>query len=258
MLCWVITACTWGTALGTDSPSGASEVNPIKQMGGMFTGVMMVVLFLALANRKASFRLVLRFLPVSATALLLLSWFLVLMNPVLGILGQLLLGVSLGLLTMLTWTEFSHHAAQTHATDSILGKAGALLLAAMLGAGVLAYLLKDAAEFVSPVLMLGYLVLVNFNFGTNSGTVTPDDVTPNMRPNKQVERFAKTYRLTPRECEIAGYLANGLSAPYIADALFISHNSVKTHARHIYHKAGVHKRDELIALINTMNDESPE
>jgi DNA-binding CsgD family transcriptional regulator len=255
MLCWVITACTWGTTLSAGSLGGVPEVDFIRSAGDLLAGAVMTGLLLTLANRRDSFRLILRFLPVSATALLLLCWFLTLMNPVLGLLGQLLFGVSLGLLTMLTWTELGYHAARTHSTDVIFGKAGALLLAAIAGAGTLAYLLGDAAEFVSPVLTLGYLVLVNFNFGSGGNAPAQDDPVLNLKLSKQVERLAEIYHLTPREREITGYLANGLSAPYIADALFISHNSVKTHARHIYHKAGVHKRDELIALVNAMNEE---
>lgn len=258
ILCWVITACTWGTMLSTGLLGGVPEVDFVKSAGDLLAGVIMVGLLLALINRRDSFRLILRFLPVSATALLLLSWFLAMITPALGLLGQMLFGVSLGLLTMLTWTELGYHAARTHSTDVIFGKAGALLLAAIVGAGALAYLLGDAAEFVSPVLTLGYLVLVNFNFGSGGNASTQDDPALNLKLSKQVEQLAKIYRLTPREREIAGYLANGLSAPYIADALFISHNSVKTHARHIYHKAGVHKRDELIALVNTMNENDSE
>ena len=35
---------------------------------------------------------------------------------------------------------------------------------------------------------------------------------------------------------------------YIAEKLFISSNTVKTHIRRIYEKTGVHSRDQLIDL----------
>ena len=52
--------------------------------------------------------------------------------------------------------------------------------------------------------------------------------------------------LTPREREVFTLLAEGYSRPYIGKMLFISPDTVKVHARHIYAKLGVSTRDELI------------
>jgi DNA-binding CsgD family transcriptional regulator len=253
-LCWAIFACSWGTALGTGFSSGSFAKNIGPQIGSLLAGIAMLSLLLLPARRQQAPGLLPRFLPVSATALLLLSWFLALIGPALSGVGQVLVGIAFGLLTILTWTELSNQAAQTRATDLIFGKAGALLLATMLALAALAWLLKDAAEFVSPILMLSYLVVVNLNFKTTDFPVERDRAALTGELDEQLAQLADTCRLSPREREILGYLANGLSAPYIAEALFISHNSVKTHTRHIYRKVGIHKRDELIALVNALKN----
>lgn len=55
--------------------------------------------------------------------------------------------------------------------------------------------------------------------------------------------------LTAREREIAEHLVRGRTQPWIAEALCISGNTVGTHMRHIYQKAGVHNRQEFIDAV---------
>lgn len=52
-----------------------------------------------------------------------------------------------------------------------------------------------------------------------------------------------------REEEVLAMLGKGRSAPFIADSLFISKGTVKTHTRHIYDKMGVHSKQELLDII---------
>ena len=56
------------------------------------------------------------------------------------------------------------------------------------------------------------------------------------------------YGLTNREAEILRMLLEGRSRPYIRDALYVSISTVDTHVRHIYAKAGVHNKQDLIDL----------
>jgi DNA-binding CsgD family transcriptional regulator len=55
--------------------------------------------------------------------------------------------------------------------------------------------------------------------------------------------------LSIRELEIAQLLASELPVKKIADMLFISENTVKTHVRHIYKKTGTRNRHELAEII---------
>ena len=62
--------------------------------------------------------------------------------------------------------------------------------------------------------------------------------------------FADEKGLTAREQEVFALFQEGRSVPYIAKALFLSENTVKTHVRHIYTKCGIHNRQELLDAIS--------
>ena len=55
-------------------------------------------------------------------------------------------------------------------------------------------------------------------------------------------------RLTKRELEVLGLLAEGKSQPDIADELVISPKTVGTHIEHILSKLGVKSRAQAVAL----------
>ncbi len=65
-----------------------------------------------------------------------------------------------------------------------------------------------------------------------------------------VERFAKACGLAPQEAEVLPYLLRGRTLPSIAERLFVIAGMVKTHALHIYRKAGAGSREELIDAID--------
>ena len=52
--------------------------------------------------------------------------------------------------------------------------------------------------------------------------------------------------LSQSEIRVLRYLPTKLSAPEIADQLYLSVNTVKTHMRHVYDKLGVHRRHEAV------------
>jgi DNA-binding NarL/FixJ family response regulator len=54
------------------------------------------------------------------------------------------------------------------------------------------------------------------------------------------------YHLTPREKEVLACVVNGLSYKMVADALFISYETVRTHIKRIYEKLHVASLTELV------------
>ena len=60
---------------------------------------------------------------------------------------------------------------------------------------------------------------------------------------------AEKHRLTARETEVFKLLARGRTSPVIQEKLVLSHNTVKTHVRHIYAKLDVHSQQELINMV---------
>ena len=58
--------------------------------------------------------------------------------------------------------------------------------------------------------------------------------------------FARAVGLTARETEILSLLVRGRTLPCIANELFVTTGTVKTHVRHIYEKSLVNNRQELL------------
>jgi DNA-binding CsgD family transcriptional regulator len=68
--------------------------------------------------------------------------------------------------------------------------------------------------------------------------------TPFVRDAAQVE----TIGVTPRELEILELIAQGLSNREIADKLFVSENTVKTHSSRLFDKLGARRRTQAVQL----------
>lgn len=113
------------------------------------------------------------------------------------------------------------------------------------------------------ILALFFMVVIRLD---PSGQGSPDSETGPMEENvardsdheKAVrisfDRFADERGLTKRETEVLAYLAKGRSLPYIADVLFVTTGTVKTHTMHIYRKLGVNSKQELLDLLESLDD----
>ena len=64
-----------------------------------------------------------------------------------------------------------------------------------------------------------------------------------------VDALAQAWGLTSRERQVFGYLAVGRTQPWVAETLGISESTVNSHVRHIYAKAGVNSRQELLDAV---------
>jgi DNA-binding CsgD family transcriptional regulator len=54
--------------------------------------------------------------------------------------------------------------------------------------------------------------------------------------------------ITPRELEILGLIATGLSNREIAETLFVSENTVKTHSSRLFDKLGARRRTQAVQM----------
>ncbi|MDD5922952.1 MAG: helix-turn-helix transcriptional regulator [Eubacteriales bacterium] len=72
-----------------------------------------------------------------------------------------------------------------------------------------------------------------------------------MSDEARIELLASRFDLTNREKEIAGLVNQGESNQKIADTLYISLNTVKSHMKNIFRKCGVRSRVELVHLISS-------
>ncbi len=58
------------------------------------------------------------------------------------------------------------------------------------------------------------------------------------------------FRLTSRECEIMEAIVRGNTVARTAEIFVLSENTVRTHTKHIYTKLGVHRKQEMIDVLN--------
>lgn len=80
----------------------------------------------------------------------------------------------------------------------------------------------------------------------NTGHVITD------RLSKQCLVLREERGLSSRETEVMELIARGKSMASIAEELFISENTVRTHCKHIYSKLDIHSRQELGELVSAV------
>ena len=79
--------------------------------------------------------------------------------------------------------------------------------------------------------------------------LTEMNAMPPLEQEKAVKNVTLLANLTERESEIAALLMGGRTYKMIADELFLSENTVKTHIKNIYSKLSVNNKTELIKLL---------
>lgn len=90
---------------------------------------------------------------------------------------------------------------------------------------------------------------------SGSTAATRDGAAFRDRFSKQMAAVREFYGLSAREAEVAELIARGNTVAHIAELLFVSENTVRTHSKRIYVKLDVHKRQELIDLVESFEPE---
>ena len=83
-------------------------------------------------------------------------------------------------------------------------------------------------------------------------------VGPRKELKDRIEEVRDQYRLTPREKEFVELIYRGKSNKEIAEMIFLSESTVKTHIYNIFRKMGVKNRVSVICIINEENLEQEE
>lgn len=90
---------------------------------------------------------------------------------------------------------------------------------------------------------------------SGSTAATRDGAAFRDRLSKQMAAVREFYGLSAREAEVAELIARGNTVAHIAELLFVSENTVRTHSKRIYVKLDIHKRQELIDLAESFEPE---
>lgn len=63
-------------------------------------------------------------------------------------------------------------------------------------------------------------------------------------------RLAEDFRLTDRESAVLMLLSQGHTVKKIAETLFLSESTIRSHTKNLYRKLGCHTKQEVIDLVN--------
>ena len=175
------------------------------------------------------------------------------------------------ILDLLIWVAFSQ-IAYAQSRDALRTVALMRLIAvlcsaagAAIGIALVGFDEAPSGNVAAETTVVGYLVVIATVLLLSSedmwmlfGRPRPDGMTGDDSAGREARLAAWFERigLTAREREIASLLASGRTQPWIAERLGISENTVGTHVRHIYQKAGVHDRQQFIDLASSP-DETP-
>jgi two-component system, NarL family, response regulator LiaR len=137
----------------------------------------------------------------------------------------------------------------------VYGVAGALLIVALrlieyrflvLEHSVQIYAALIASMFAGLGIWLGVTL-------TKKGPARSVDLQPLVdRPFAANSEKIQSLGITPRELEILQLIADGMSTREIASALFVSENTVKTHASRLFGKLDVNRRTKAVQVAKTM------
>ena len=94
------------------------------------------------------------------------------------------------------------------------------------------------------------------NSSKNTSSVTrqsSDDHIYQDRISKQAALLQQHYRLSAREAEVMELIARGNTVSRIAEDLIVSENTIRTHSKRIYAKLDIHKKQQLLDLIDSFD-----
>lgn len=100
-----------------------------------------------------------------------------------------------------------------------------------------------------------YIVLIAVIFAV-MGAWLGNRLTRRHSPGENFERNTRALAaldISKRELDVLEHLANGLSNREIADRLFVSTNTVKTHLGHLYEKLGVARRTQAVVRAKALS-----
>ena len=129
---------------------------------------------------------------------------------------------------------------------ALIGSAGAFKNVQSSNPTLLALSVVCLTSVMLPLLHGRLIVLLR-----NHAFLTAFYETPHQKQTFLIRDFGLEKKLTERETEIVSSLFTGKTYQAIAQELCVSENTIKTHAKNIYAKVGVHNRTELMnSLLN--------
>lgn len=172
-----------------------------------------------------------------------------------------LISIAQTLVVMLFWTMLADVAHHSRTSPYVIFGSGWIAYSLPFALGVAG---GGAAGLhgggTAVLLALAYLLTIAAVFALNEGNFSQRRIFADLdapapeqsmfaRIDEGCEALGRERGLTAREIEVLQLLCKGRSKSYIAESLFISENTVRSHSKHIYAKLDVHSKQEILDLI---------
>lgn len=107
---------------------------------------------------------------------------------------------------------------------------------------------SDIYTLLVAVVFASVGIWIGLTFVRTKAANVRDMATPALDPFQPDRERLAELKITPRELEILGLIAEGLSTHEIADTLFVSVSTVKTHSTRLFDKLGAKRRTQAVQL----------
>ena len=131
----------------------------------------------------------------------------------------------------------------------LYGLSGGLLIAALRFTEYRFLVLEHSVEIYGALIALIFAAIgikLGLTFTRKEEVVVVREVPVPETAFVRNEEHVATLGITPRELEILEQIASGKSTRQIAESLFVSENTVKTHASRLFDKLGVNRRTQAV------------
>lgn len=241
----------------TPDSTGANLATNVVSVRALTALAFFVAALTVFKDRIKTFFKTCLYVLVAGLALMVLSLFMPDLSPTSGTL------VAMGYcgFDIMVWTMVAFHgyvspnSPQKTIVVAMLTEQLGILLGAVAGL-VLAVLQLDVSTAAIVMTALNLLVIAVLVAYTEYGSqmwslLVKTSLAADQAPGTAngLDDFAARFKLTERESDVLAPFVQGRSMGLIAEKMFISENTVKTHVRHIYSKCGVRGKQELLDLV---------
>lgn len=164
---------------------------------------------------------------------------------------------SFAVIALAIWCSMASAARSVPLAAAVVFPACLVLLALAFVVGLCGIaIIGTDGRVICLIMLTVYLALIAISFAQGSrqreGRRTEPRGADDSRTyiHRRCDTLAVERGLSPREREVLYYLGRGYNHGYVAEKLYISENTVRTHVRHIYGKLSIGSREELLALID--------
>ena len=253
-ICAFVIGFTWDTDLIGVPLNNTTMLASEKVIGFLIAAILLFALSRTQPHDRIESVLLYTILPLALFSFIVRPYFLGsdLPTAVLMVIG---VARELGFVLFFTasWLELCTAPRKAEASTGLLFGIACVMCGGVLLLGFGGtYIFGPAINTMGAILFIVYLIAIvassTIDARSNSKPLSAQDVEGFLET--RAEAIGDEYNLTPREREIVLHLSRGHSYASIAERLFISENTLRTHARNIYRKMGVSSREGLINLIH--------